>query len=197
VNADTEAEARRLNGLALKKALGFYFAMGAGIALLVPESVAASLPLIRSATDLLGEWIPAIGRYAMVSPFPETMRLYMLAMWLGLPFAIYRLTCSWTFSETLLNLRFLIKLKTLGLILIGLAIAGYFIVFFFDVSRESVLHGSGRGGLMVRTLTQTRIGLACFGNVIFCIVAMLAAITVRLVHVMTLGGKSSSVDSDE
>src|SRR5438874_6511185 len=91
-----DSECKRRNWFAIRKVLGFYFAIGAAIALLIPESLAESLTLLSRLAIALGNWIPAIPRFSSVSPFPETMRLFMLAMWIGFPIAAIAIGRTWT-----------------------------------------------------------------------------------------------------
>lgn len=125
----------------------------------------------------------------MVSSFPETTRLYMIVMWLGLPIATFFIARSWTYPPGIFQLRAWGVLKLLGITLFLLAFLGFFLVFFADVSTGHVRDHGGRGGAMVKVLTEFRLGLAFFGSAAFVMVALLTGLMGRLLYLLAVKPK--------
>jgi hypothetical protein len=175
-----EADVRRRNSLSIKKAFGTYFAVGFAICVLVPDRLAAALPLVPELGGALGGWIPAIGRIPSVTPFPETARLFMLIMWAGLPLVAYRLAKSWTFNPRLFELRrwdqWFVVAAAAGVALFS----GFFVFSFLDVSQARIVESGGRGGWLMQAATQHSIVFGLVMSFLFCVVAATSGIAVRL-----------------
>lgn len=175
-----QAEIRARNGAAIGRALGWYFLLGCAIALALPESLAGALP-----GRVLDPVVPGIAAFAALTPFPETARVFMVAMWLLAPVAAVLIARAWHWNERIFAFKRSDQWVAVGVLAILAAFAFAFLFFFPEVDAASLDGRYGRGHGFMRLLSQYRVSFGLLGSLWFCIIAALAGLTVRLVLLMT------------
>lgn len=159
---------RELNWRTMKASLAVYFAIGIAVVVLTPEGALDRLPGARALVDSFESFIPGIARLAHVSPFPDAMKLALVVLWTGLPIAALRIHRAWHHDTRI----FMLKKSDLWFVVLSIwAIAALMILplyFFFDVSRAHLLATGGRGGLLMRWLTQSRLSAGLLAPLWFC-----------------------------
>jgi hypothetical protein len=174
------ADTQQRNWRGIKVTLGVYFGVAFILLLLLPEALVAGVPALAGFGRLLEHLIPGVARIADVSPFPAAMRVCLTVMWLALPLAAYRIGRVWSFPPRLEYLRKSDQWFLAGIVWLFAAGSLLFILIFFDVSRAEIMERGGRGGWMVRLMTQERLGAALFLPTWFCIVAGCSGVAVRI-----------------
>jgi len=148
-----------------------YWFIGFALAVLTPESTVAHSPFIQATLSTLGEWIPAMHRYARLSSHPDLIRFWLGAMWLLMPvFTVYYIMTPWGRPQT-----FALQTMTLRQFLIVFAFvpATCFLMLmeslWFYENPVPVQYGDtgGRAGAMTAWALDSRLGLAIMGSTLF------------------------------
>jgi hypothetical protein len=151
-------------------AYGWYAWLGLGLALLTPEAVAHS-PLVVGLVDGLARWIPSIDRFARISSLPDVTRFWIAAMWLLMPAATayhalkpYSPPPKFTFGTMRLREYLIVFLLVPLMCLNALGITFWFYDV-LDPYRPGALGDSAE--VHVAEAASTRLGLGCFGSMLF------------------------------
>jgi hypothetical protein len=178
-----QAEVRARNGKALASALRYYFLLGVALPFVIPDGYVRSFPAAMSLVQWFDWAIPGIPRLAKLSPFPDVMRTFLIVMWLLVPFAAYRVARVWTWNPGLFALKRSDQWFVVGSMTFIAALFFTFFYVFLDVSTPLESAG-GRGGLLMVSLTQHRIGLALLGSTCFCSIAGTLGLAARLAYLV-------------
>lgn len=164
----------------MRTALAAYLAVGVVMMLITPESALSSVPGIGVLAHWFEVLIPGIGRLSRVSTFPDAMKVTLVVLWIGLPFAALRIHRAWTFTPGL----FALKKSSLWFVVLAIWVIAAILILplylFFEISRADVVGAGGRGGLLLSMLTQSRWSAALVAPVWFCAAAMCLGIATSL-----------------
>lgn len=162
---------------ALFKTLKWYVLLGVGI-ICIPENISESILEISSMDEFFIDFLPAISSLSQLSPYPSTMQLYLVMMWLLVfLFSIKILPC---WDVHIFRMSFLRLLLSCFIFLPIPLLFGYSFGF-HEFSIEKFHNMSfGRGKSLVSALTQFRFGTATAGSIIFCTLAAAFSIEIYL-----------------
>jgi hypothetical protein len=130
--------------------------------------------------------VPGIPKLAKLSPFPDVMRTFLVAMWLLVPFAAYRVARLWTWNPRLFSLKRSDQWFLVGAAVLIAAFLLAFLYFFMDAGADPSALSGGRGAAFVRLLTQYRLTLAVVGSVYFCFIALTLGLALRLLYLVAM-----------
>ncbi len=189
----TEEDARTANGIAIKKVLRPYVLLGVILAF-VPEQMAASIPYLKDIADVMSHLLPAINGIPQVSAYPSSMRLYLVVMWLCMPWFAVRMAFSWAIlpGRNWENRASLIRLFLLstGITLMFIYYIGLDVISEKDIEQMVLNRGKG----MFLLFTQFRIGTALMGTLLFWISSIVISWQVLILHTLMSGYVSKEVN---
>lgn len=183
---DDDTEIRNQNNKALIRVYRSYFFMGVIIALASPLQVLQSFSLLRSVIEFASSLVPAITRIASASDMPDVVQVYWTLMWIGLPIVTVRVASYWTYSPEILRAGLWRKVKLFLMCLFLNTLFGWFVIFFGTTTLEIISELHGRGGVFMRVITHSRIGLAILGGLSFCCFSSFFGVSVRLLGIWLL-----------
>ncbi len=169
------------NGDVLRRALVPYALLGIALATLVPERGASFLSTELSLlVSAVAEIVPTVANLPTVTTFPSVAEIYLLLMLLVMPSPAILLACKWSFSPRLLSLKTADQLVVFTSLAFIALLSIILLTQFPDVTSEAISAQGGRGGWLVRLVTQSRFGLAIFGTAFFACAA--GTIGVAMAH---------------
>jgi hypothetical protein len=164
----------------MKSALSVYFLAGIAVILVTPERALEDVPGMAALANWFASLVPGIERLSRATAFPQAMKVALVALWIGFPITAACIHRAWNFNERI----FTLKKSDLwfGVLSIWLVAAILIlpIYLFFDISMAEAAQAGGRGGLLVRSVTQSRLGAAVVAPLWFCCAALCLGIATSL-----------------
>ena len=143
----------------------------------VPEKIAAGVPYIGSVVEGLESIFPAIYSLSGISPYPATMQLYLIVMWISVFCFSIKLSSCW--ADSIAGTSFL---KLFGVCVVGFFMPLLFF-FFLGIHEYSIerFHDIplSRGKALISALTQYRLGTALLGSMMFCTFAAVFSLEIN------------------
>lgn len=180
---ETLEDAREANGSVMKRVLTPYVLLGGALAF-VPEQFAATLPYIKEIADGMSHLLPAINSIPQTSPYPATMRLYLVVMWLCVPWFTVRMAYSYELNSGVYEQSY----PRLWLVFFLFIPFIYLIVYYIgleSISLDELSHMvTNRGKSMYLIFTQFRVGTALMGTLLFWVSTVVISWEIITAHII-------------
>lgn len=172
-----------MNGTVLIKFttyLKWYLVWCIAVAFLIPANTRVIAPFISDLIDLANSFFPAIGSWSRKSKsLADVVSVFIALQWFLMPAFLFFLTTKVRLGEFRPEIgRF--KRLLAGLFFIGLAFLLAYVFSFLELKDDvNLARRVDRGNMMIKAITQTRLGLGLMAGSAFLAIHIFVALPVQ------------------